>query len=82
MSAWRLSLMSIPAAMLAFAVAAMSATPDVAPSIAAKPGEWRYLNSDPLSTRYAPLEQIGKGIAATLPELARRAATHYSSLTK
>jgi quinate dehydrogenase (quinone) len=30
------------------------------PSIAAKPGEWRYLNGDPLSTRYAPLDQIDK----------------------
>ena len=30
------------------------------PSIAAKPGEWRYLNSDPLGTRYSPLDQINK----------------------
>src|SRR5580692_2673541 len=30
------------------------------PSVAAKPGEWRYLNADPLSTRYAPLDQIDK----------------------
>jgi len=29
-------------------------------SIAAKPGEWRYLNSDPQSTRYSPLDQINK----------------------
>jgi quinoprotein glucose dehydrogenase len=29
-------------------------------SVAAKPGEWRYLNSDPMSTRYAPLDQIDK----------------------
>src|SRR2546421_45536 len=29
-------------------------------SVAAKPGEWRYLNNDPLSTRYAPLDQINK----------------------
>jgi quinoprotein glucose dehydrogenase len=29
-------------------------------SIAAKPGEWRYLNGDLLSTRYAPLDQIDK----------------------
>jgi len=29
-------------------------------SVAAKPGEWRYLNSDPLSTRYSPLDQINK----------------------
>src|ERR1700719_257148 len=30
------------------------------PSVAAKPGEWRYLNGDPLSTRYSPLAQIDK----------------------
>jgi glucose dehydrogenase len=29
-------------------------------SITAKPGEWRYLNNDPQSTRYAPLDQINK----------------------
>ena len=29
-------------------------------SVTAKPGEWRYLNSDPLSTRYSPLAQIDK----------------------
>ena len=29
-------------------------------SVAAKPGEWRYLNADPLSTRYSPLDQINK----------------------
>jgi quinoprotein glucose dehydrogenase len=27
-------------------------------SVTAKPGEWRYLNSDPLSTRYSSLDQI------------------------
>src|SRR5206468_30319 len=26
----------------------------------AKPGEWRYLNGDSLSTRYSPLDQINK----------------------
>src|SRR5213080_3758487 len=31
-----------------------------APSVAAKPGECRYLNSDPLATRYSPLDQINK----------------------
>jgi glucose dehydrogenase len=30
------------------------------PSVTAKPGEWRYLNSDPMSTRYSPLDQIDK----------------------
>ena len=29
-----------------------------APSVAAKPGEWRYLNADPQASRYAPLDQI------------------------
>src|SRR5262249_48323730 len=29
-------------------------------SVTAKPGEWRYLNSDPMSTRYSPLDQIDK----------------------
>jgi hypothetical protein len=29
-------------------------------SVAAKPGEWRYLNSDPLSTRYSALDQINR----------------------
>jgi quinoprotein glucose dehydrogenase len=29
-------------------------------SATAKPGEWRYLNADPQSTRYAPLDQINK----------------------
>jgi quinoprotein glucose dehydrogenase len=32
----------------------------VGPSVTAKPGEWRYLNSDPMSTRYSPLDQIDK----------------------
>jgi len=39
---------------------AQSQAPKAAPSIAAKPGEWRYLNHDPLSTRYSPLDQINK----------------------
>ena len=29
-------------------------------SVTAKPGEWRYLNADPLNTRYSPLDQIAK----------------------
>ena len=29
-------------------------------SVTARPGEWRYLNSDPMSTRYSPLDQIDK----------------------
>ena len=31
-----------------------------APFVTAKPGEWRYLNADPLSTRYSPLDQINR----------------------
>src|SRR5262245_1664467 len=31
---------------------------DAKPSIPAKPGEWRYLNSDPMATRYSALDQI------------------------
>jgi quinoprotein glucose dehydrogenase len=30
-------------------------------SVAPKPGEWRYLNNDPQSTRYSPLDQINRG---------------------
>ena len=29
-------------------------------SVTAKLGEWRYLNGDPMSTRYSPLDQIDK----------------------
>src|SRR6266581_1695633 len=29
-------------------------------SVTAKPGEWRYLNSDPQATRYSPLDQINR----------------------
>jgi quinoprotein glucose dehydrogenase len=32
-----------------------------APSVTPAPGEWRYLNHDPQSTRYSPLDQIDKG---------------------
>src|SRR3984957_8143047 len=31
---------------------------DTGPSVAAKLGEWRYLNADPQASRYAPLDQI------------------------
>jgi quinoprotein glucose dehydrogenase len=30
------------------------------PSVSARLGEWRWLNSDPQSTRYSPLDQINK----------------------
>ena len=45
---------------MAFVFPARSQAPNVVPSVAAKPGEWRYLNSDPLATRYSPLDQINK----------------------
>ena len=42
------------------AITANSQSQDAALSVTAKPGEWRYLNADPLSTRYSPLDQITK----------------------
>src|SRR3984893_16697499 len=54
------ALISMPLAMLAYALAAPSEVPNAALSVTAKPGEWRYLNSDPLATRYSPLDQINK----------------------
>src|SRR5438093_3622133 len=53
-------LLSITFALLAWALPARSQARTAAPSVAAKPGEWRYLNSDPLSTRYSRLDQINK----------------------
>jgi quinoprotein glucose dehydrogenase len=52
--------------MIAFVVVVSTAparTQEVkaAPSVAPAPGEWRYLNHDPQSTRYSPLDQIDKG---------------------
>src|SRR3989442_14306153 len=52
--------LSIIVAFLAWALRAESQARTDAPSVAAKPGEWRYLNSDPLATRYSPLDQINK----------------------
>src|SRR5712672_1977292 len=54
------SLITMPLAMLAYALAAPSEKPDAALSATSKPGEWRYLNSDPLATRYSALDQINK----------------------
>ena len=54
------SLIAMPFAIFAWAVPAQSATPDAALSVTAKPGEWRYLNSDPMATRYSPLDRIDK----------------------
>src|SRR4051812_4324455 len=53
-------LLSIPLAILAWTLPAPSAESNRAPSVAAKPGEWRYLNSDPQATRYSPLDQINR----------------------
>ena len=53
------ALATIPVAMVAWTFAAQSQT-NTALSVTAKPGEWRYLNSDPLSTRYSPLDQINR----------------------
>src|SRR5205823_1639117 len=47
-------------AALLLSIAFMLMAQNAPPSVAAKPGEWRYLNSDPLSTRYSPLDQINK----------------------
>src|SRR5436309_2710618 len=59
--AWVIALLlSIAFALLALALPARSQTGRAAPSVLAKPGEWRYLNSDPQATRYSPLDQINK----------------------
>src|SRR4051812_39993047 len=42
------------------AITARSQSQDAGLSVMAKPGEWRYLNADPLSTRYSPLDQINR----------------------
>src|SRR5438093_5119096 len=59
--AWVIALLlSIAFALLAWALPARSQTTNAAPSVLAKPGGWRYLNSDPLATRYSPLDRIDK----------------------
>jgi quinoprotein glucose dehydrogenase len=45
---------------IALTLAAHGQAQKSAPSIAPKPGEWRWLNGDPLSTRYSSLDQITK----------------------
>jgi quinoprotein glucose dehydrogenase len=52
------SLVAIPLAVVAWAFTAPGEAANVSLSVTAKPGEWRYLNADPLSTRYSPLDQI------------------------
>ena len=54
-----LSTLIMTVVILAWTLAAPSQT-NGALSVNAKPGEWRYLNADPLSTRYSPLDQINK----------------------
>src|SRR5258705_4126352 len=54
------SLISIPVAILAWTLPAPSQEKNAALSVTAKPGEWRYLNSDPEATRYSPLDQINR----------------------
>jgi quinoprotein glucose dehydrogenase len=53
-------LSSLAAAAFLFGAQALAAAQDAAPSLAAKPGEWRYLNGDQKSTRYSPLDQVNK----------------------
>src|SRR5712691_11189977 len=50
----------IPFLIVGWSLPARSQETKAEPSITAKPGEWRYLNSDPLSTRYSPLAEINK----------------------
>src|SRR5919201_483603 len=54
------SLTSVLLVTAAAVLAARAQAPKTQLSVAAKPGEWRYLNSDPLSTRYSALDQINK----------------------
>ncbi|HYM17390.1 MAG TPA: PQQ-binding-like beta-propeller repeat protein [Micropepsaceae bacterium] len=54
------SSVAIPLALMALSLPAGSAEQKTPPSVAAKPGEWRYLNADPSSTRYSTLDQITK----------------------
>jgi quinoprotein glucose dehydrogenase len=54
-------LSSLAVGLLSGVVAILPArSQDKQPSVTAKPGEWRYLNGDPLATRYSPLDQINK----------------------
>jgi len=54
------TLLSLSFAIAAWALQAPSEAANVSLSVTAKPGEWRYLNADPLSTRYSALDQINK----------------------
>jgi quinoprotein glucose dehydrogenase len=54
------ALICIPFAIAAGTPPVRSEAPNAAVSVIAKPGEWRYLNSDPQATRYSPLDQISR----------------------
>jgi quinoprotein glucose dehydrogenase len=54
------ALICIPFAIAAGTISVRSEAPNAALSVIAKPGEWRYLNSDPQATRYSPLDQINR----------------------
>jgi quinoprotein glucose dehydrogenase len=53
-------LSSLFAASFLFGAAMPACAADSTPSLAAKPGEWRYLNGDQKSTRYSSLDLINK----------------------
>jgi quinoprotein glucose dehydrogenase len=55
------SLAAFVLAGLAWTLLDPSRDANAALSMTAGPGEWRYLNGDPLSTRYSPLDQINAG---------------------
>ena len=55
-----ISLISIPLALAAWTLPARSQEATSRLPVTAKPGEWRYLNGDPQSTRYSSLDQINK----------------------
>jgi hypothetical protein len=53
-----ISLIWIPFAIVAWTLPARSQEAGAGLSVTAKPGEWRYLNGDPQSTRYSQLGSI------------------------
>jgi len=55
-----ISLICIPFAIVASTLPARSQEAGAGLSVTAKPGEWRFLNGDPQSTRYSSLGQIDR----------------------
>jgi quinoprotein glucose dehydrogenase len=55
-----ISLICIPFAIVAWTLPARSQEAGAGLSVTAKPGEWRFLNGDPQSTRYSSLGQINR----------------------